>query len=119
MKTEVITNHKLPFRQSSETRTARKPKGISDDYLDFIKKVALTVIPYLDRNEVYRTEDLCKPIWDTTDPDEHKEIGSVISHLVATGQLPLRRIRNATDNAAQYLIVQSNITHFPTNISKR
>lgn len=119
MKTEAITNHKLPFRQSPETRTARKPKGISDDYLDFIKKVVLTVIPDLDRNEVYRSEDLCKPIWDTTDPDEHKEIGSVISHLVATGQLPLRRIRNATDNAAQYLIIQSNITHFPANISMR
>ena len=70
METEVIANHKLPFRQSSETRTARKPKGISDDDLDFIKKVALTVIPYLDRNDVYRTEDLCEPIWDTTDSDK-------------------------------------------------
>lgn len=119
MKTEVITYHKLPFRQSSETRTARKPKGISDDYVDFIKKVVLTVIPNLDLNEVYRSEDFCIPIWDITVPDEHKDIGFVISYLEATGQLPLRRIRNAADNAAQYLIIQSNITHFPANISKR
>ena len=115
----ALVSNDIPLNQRQARSARNRPKHLGDDYLSFIKEVALASIPDLDPDKIHETEDICKPIWDSTDPDEHKDIGTAISYFEATRQLPLLRLENAPDNAAQYRVIQSQILNSPASFQRR
>ena len=115
----ALVQNVSPFNQRQARSVRKKPKYLGDDYLSFIKEVALASIPYLDPDKIHETKDICKPIWDATEPQEHKDIGIAISYLEDTRQLPLVRLENAPDNAAQYRVIRSTIVHSPAVYPRR
>ena len=102
----ALVRNDSPFNQRQAHTAKNRPNHLGDDFLSFIKEVALARLPDLDPDKIHETEDICKPIWNSTDQQEHKDIGTAVSYLVATRQLPLVRLENAPDNAAQYRVTR-------------
>ena len=118
MKTAVVKQN-ISTISPQERETVKIPRRLNPAYLKLAQETALLVIPDLDPNGEYGTENFCTPIWDHTDSEyEHKQLGLAISHLEATGQLPITRISNKSDHLAQYIITpvsgstNDTITHF-------
>jgi hypothetical protein len=119
MKTEAFVKQNISTTSPQERETVKIPRRLNPVYLKLARDAAVLVIPDLDPNGKYVTEDFCAPIWDHTDSEyEHKQLGLAISHLEATGQLPITRISNKSDHLAQYIIIPASgttidtITHF-------
>ena len=119
MKIAAVVKQNISTISPQERETLKIPRRLNPAYLQLAKDAALLVIPDLDPNGEYATKDFCAPIWDDTDPEyEHKQLGLAISHLEATGQLPITRISNKSDHLAQYIIIpvsgstNDTITHF-------